>query len=110
MLGNSYRLSDRQLSFILILDINSCLFGPGGGRSVAKTGYQAGRLKAPTVRGRRSAVRVKWLKDCSGAAASEFALILPVMLLIFFAIIQFGLTLNNYIELTNAAVSGARQA
>ncbi len=77
---------------------------------MAKTGYQSWRLEAPGVRGRGVAVRVQWLKDRSGAAAAEFAMILPVLLLVFFAIIQFGITLNNYIELTNAAVSGARQA
>ena len=48
------------------------------------------------------------LSNERGAVAVEFALVLPVICLLLFAIIQFGVTLNNYIELANAAASGAR--
>jgi Flp pilus assembly protein TadG len=42
------------------------------------------------------------------ATAVEFALILPILLTILFAIIQFGLTLNNQIQLTDSIREGAR--
>lgn len=47
--------------------------------------------------------------DCAGASAAEFALVLPLLLLILFGVIQFSIVLNNYIELTNAAAAGARE-
>ena len=43
-----------------------------------------------------------------GAAAVEFALVLPVLVLILFAIIDFGRMLNAQITLTEAAREGAR--
>lgn len=43
-----------------------------------------------------------------GAAAVEFALLLPVVLLIVFGIIDFGRALNAQITLTQAAREGAR--
>ena len=39
----------------------------------------------------------------------EFALVLPVLLLILIAIMKFGLMFNRYITLTDAVRSGARQ-
>jgi TadE-like protein len=45
-----------------------------------------------------------------GAAAVEFALLLPVLLLILFGIIDFGRALNAQITLTQAAREGARLA
>jgi Flp pilus assembly protein TadG len=39
----------------------------------------------------------------------EFAVVLPVIALVLFAILQFGITLNNYITLTNAVRAGARK-
>jgi Flp pilus assembly protein TadG len=44
-----------------------------------------------------------------GVAALEFALLVPVLVLLVFGGIQFGLTLNTYITLTSAARAGARQ-
>jgi Flp pilus assembly protein TadG len=46
--------------------------------------------------------------DQSGAAAVEFGLIAPALLMILMAIIQFGLVLNNYLELTDAVRVAAR--
>ena len=43
-----------------------------------------------------------------GAAAVEFALMLPVLLLIVFGIIDFGRALNAQITITQAAREGAR--
>ncbi len=46
----------------------------------------------------------------SGAAAVEFALLLPVLLLVTFGIIDFGRALNAQVTLTQAAREGARLA
>lgn len=40
----------------------------------------------------------------------EFALVIPVFLLLVYGIIQFGILFNNYITLTDAVRVGARQA
>jgi len=45
-----------------------------------------------------------------GSAAVEFALLLPVLLLLIFGIIDFGRALNAQITLTQAAREGARLA
>jgi Flp pilus assembly protein TadG len=47
-------------------------------------------------------------KPESGQAVVEFALVLPMLLLILVAIIKFGLVYNNYIQLTNSVDTGAR--
>jgi Flp pilus assembly protein TadG len=41
---------------------------------------------------------------------TEFALVLPVLALILFAVLQFGIVFNNYVTLTDAARAGARRA
>jgi len=43
-----------------------------------------------------------------GAAAVEFALVLPVPLLLIMGLIEFSLIFNSQISLTNAAREGAR--
>ena len=48
------------------------------------------------------------LSDHSGAQAVEFALIAPLLMVLIMGIIQFSITLNNYIELTEAVRTGAR--
>ena len=45
-----------------------------------------------------------------GAAAVEFALVLPVLLLVLFGLIDFGRALNAQITLTQAAREGVRLA
>jgi Flp pilus assembly protein TadG len=40
---------------------------------------------------------------------TEFALVLPVLALLLFGVIQFGLVFNNYIQLTDAVRAGARK-
>ena len=52
----------------------------------------------------------KIIKSEKGASAVEFALILPILLMLIFAIFQFGIAYNNYIALTHAAREGARLA
>ncbi|TWH46825.1 TadE-like protein [Sporomusa sp. KB1] len=49
-------------------------------------------------------------KQNRGQAMVETALILPVILLILFAIVEFGMVLNQYLVLTAAAREGARTA
>jgi Flp pilus assembly protein TadG len=48
--------------------------------------------------------------DERGAAAVEFALLLPMLLLLVFGIIDFGRALNAQVTLTQAAREGARLA
>jgi Flp pilus assembly protein TadG len=48
--------------------------------------------------------------DDRGAAAVEFALVLPVLVLLLFGIVDFGRLLNAEITLTQAAREGARVA
>ncbi|WP_170180355.1 TadE/TadG family type IV pilus assembly protein [Desulfoglaeba alkanexedens] len=45
-----------------------------------------------------------------GAAAVEFAIILPILIMLLFGIFQFGIAFNNYIAITHAAREGARLA
>jgi Flp pilus assembly protein TadG len=45
-----------------------------------------------------------------GQTMVEFAIALPVLCLILFAVIQFGIVFNNYIALTDATRAGARKA
>jgi Flp pilus assembly protein TadG len=48
------------------------------------------------------------LKREEGAAAVEFAILLPLLMLILFGIIEFGLVLYNQEVITNASREGAR--
>ena len=48
------------------------------------------------------------VRDASGATMVEFALILPILLLLVIGIIQFGIAYNVQISLTGAAREGAR--
>jgi Flp pilus assembly protein TadG len=49
-------------------------------------------------------------KGEEGAAAVEFALLLPLLVLLLFGFIQFGIAFNTKIQATNAAREGARMA
>ncbi len=50
----------------------------------------------------------KKLRSESGGSAVEFALLLPVLMMILFGIIEFGMALNRQSILTNASREGAR--
>ena len=41
---------------------------------------------------------------------AEFTLVLPVLAILLFGVIQFGIVFNNYLALTDAVRAGARQA
>ncbi len=45
-----------------------------------------------------------------GQTMTELALVLPVLVLLLFAVIQFGIAFNNYVTLTDAVRAGARKA
>ena len=51
----------------------------------------------------------RW-RDEDGQAITEFAIILPVLMMLLLGIIQFGIIFNNYITLTDATRAGARTA
>src|SRR5215207_5233335 len=44
-----------------------------------------------------------------GQSMTEFALVLPLLALLLFGVIQFGIAFNNYITLTDAVRAGARK-
>jgi Flp pilus assembly protein TadG len=50
------------------------------------------------------------LRSQQGQSLTEFALALPILVLLLFAVIQFGITFNNYVTLTDATRAGARKA
>jgi Flp pilus assembly protein TadG len=49
------------------------------------------------------------LADERGQSLTEFALALPILALLLFAVIQFGIVFNNYVTLTDATRAGARK-
>jgi hypothetical protein len=48
--------------------------------------------------------------DQAGQALVELVLALPPLLLLLVAVLQFGMAMNNYIEVSDAARAGARKA
>jgi Flp pilus assembly protein TadG len=50
------------------------------------------------------------LRRAEGQTMVEFALVLPVLCLLLFGVIQFGIVFNNYVDLTDAVRAGARKA
>jgi Flp pilus assembly protein TadG len=49
-------------------------------------------------------------KRQQGQTMAEFTLVLPVLAILLFGIIQFGIVFNNYLAVTDAVRAGARQA
>lgn len=50
------------------------------------------------------------LKNERGQALVEFALVIPIFMMLLLGILQFGIIFNNYITLTDAARAGSRVA
>jgi Flp pilus assembly protein TadG len=50
------------------------------------------------------------LRNEEGQGIVEFALVLPVLLALVLGIVQFGITFNNYLTITDATRVGARKA
>jgi Flp pilus assembly protein TadG len=48
--------------------------------------------------------------DTNGQTMVEFTLVLPILLVVVFGIIQFGIAFKDYITLTDAVRAGARTA
>ncbi len=48
-------------------------------------------------------------KNERGQTLTEFAIVLPILALLLFGVIQFGIAFNNYITLTDAVRAGARK-
>jgi Flp pilus assembly protein TadG len=48
------------------------------------------------------------IRNQKGQALVEFALILPILMLVVMAILQFGMMLNSYLTIENASREGAR--
>jgi Flp pilus assembly protein TadG len=49
-------------------------------------------------------------KNQQGQAAVEFALVLPILVLLLFGIIQLGIVFNDYLSVTDAVRAGSRKA
>ena len=49
------------------------------------------------------------LRNERGQTLTEFAIVLPILALLLFGVIQFGIAFNNYITLTDAVRAGARK-
>jgi Flp pilus assembly protein TadG len=56
-----------------------------------------------------AAVHTGVARSPSGQALVEFAVVLPVLMMLVLGIAQFGIAFNNYIMLTDAVRAGARQ-
>ncbi|MBV8560377.1 MAG: pilus assembly protein [Acidimicrobiia bacterium] len=52
---------------------------------------------------------MRFRRNQEGASLVEFALILPVLILLVFGVIEFGTTYNNYLALRGGVRDGARQ-
>jgi Flp pilus assembly protein TadG len=50
------------------------------------------------------------IRNQQGQTMTEFALVLPVLALLLFAVVQFGIVFSNYVTLTDATRAGARKA
>lgn len=51
-----------------------------------------------------------FFRDQRGQAMVELALVLPILLILFMGVIEFGRIFNNYLVITNASREGARVA
>jgi Flp pilus assembly protein TadG len=49
-------------------------------------------------------------KNERGQTMTEFAFVVPILLVLLLAIVQFGIAFNNYVTLTDAVRAGARKA
>ena len=53
---------------------------------------------------------MKRLHDERGQTMVEFAIVLPILCVLLFGAIQFGILFNNYVTLTDAVRAGSRKA
>ena len=52
----------------------------------------------------------KPIRSERGQTMAEFAIVFPVLAVVLFAIVQFGILFNNYLTVTDAVRAGAREA
>jgi Flp pilus assembly protein TadG len=50
------------------------------------------------------------IKNERGQTMTEFAFVLPILVVLMLGIVQFGVAFNNYVSLTDAVRAGARKA
>jgi Flp pilus assembly protein TadG len=50
------------------------------------------------------------VREERGQTMAEFAVVLPILVVLLLGIVQFGILFNNYVTLTDAARAGARAA
>jgi Flp pilus assembly protein TadG len=55
-------------------------------------------------------LRLRNFRSQRGQALVEFAIVIPLLLMVMLGIYQFGVVYNNWVTLTDAARAGARQA
>ena len=48
-------------------------------------------------------------RDCAGAVLVEFALTVPMLLVVLLGVLQFGIFYHDYVALTDATAAGARE-
>ena len=82
--------------------------GAGAASANAATPAAGWAGARPSPHGTRS--RRLDLGSAKGQTMVEFALVLPILLVILFGIVQFGITFNHYVTLTDAVRAGARTA
>jgi Flp pilus assembly protein TadG len=58
---------------------------------------------------KRSNRRTIEIRSERGQSLTEFALALPILAMLLFAVIQFGIVFNNYVTLVDATRAGARK-
>jgi Flp pilus assembly protein TadG len=63
----------------------------------------------PSPRATETRRRLTGLAGEGGQALAEFAIVLPVLMLLVLGILKGGILYNNYLQLTDAVRSGARQ-
>jgi Flp pilus assembly protein TadG len=54
--------------------------------------------------------QLRKIRGEGGQALTEFALVLPLLFVLIFAVIEGGITMNNYLQLTDAVRVAARSA
>jgi Flp pilus assembly protein TadG len=55
-------------------------------------------------------IRKHLISNEQGQTATELAIVLPILCVLLFGVIQFGILFNNYVTLTDAVRAGARKA
>jgi Flp pilus assembly protein TadG len=68
------------------------------------------RVNAPVNAMFKSLFTGRWAQalDERGQALLEFAYLLPILLILLLGMIAFGITMNNYLEMTNGVTGGAQ--